>query len=155
MLLQKLSELRPIEIAALTPATQVTFRHPTSLLTVGHQERPIIIDAVVLIVPAQLRSHRSDRYKISELMTFIAGRPLPVDSPSLPFCMRFNVSLQTRRHKWRHVPYRDVAILDTEPVASSYSDGNPTRLSSNHFQSARALHCYISSFKALTIVTVD
>ncbi len=61
----------------------------------------------------------SDRYKISELMSFIAGRPLPVDSPSLPFCIRFNVSLQTRRRKWRHVPYRDAAILDTEPVASS------------------------------------
>ncbi len=90
----------------------------------------------------RLRSHRSDRYKISELMTFIAGRPLPVDSPSLPFCIRFNVSPQTRRQKWRHVPYRDVAILDAEPVASSYSDGNPTRLSSNHFQSARAWRCY-------------
>ncbi len=88
------------------------------------------------------RSLRSRRYKISELMSFIAGRHSPVDSPSLPFCIRFNVSLQTRRRrKWRHVPYRDAAILDTEPVASSYSDGNPTRLSSNHFQSARASFC--------------
>ena len=40
----------------------------------------------------------SNRYKISELMSFTAERPLPVDSPSLPFCVRFNVALR-RSHQ--------------------------------------------------------
>jgi hypothetical protein len=39
----------------------------------------------------------SNRYKISELMSFTAERPLPVDSPSLPFCVRFNGRLRRRR----------------------------------------------------------
>ena len=42
----------------------------------------------------------SNRYKISELMSFTAGRPLPVDSPSLPFCVRFNESLRRRRQHY-------------------------------------------------------
>ena len=42
----------------------------------------------------------SNRYKISELMSFTAGRPLPVDSPSLPFCVRFNVALRRRRQHY-------------------------------------------------------
>jgi hypothetical protein len=51
-------------------------------------------------------------------------------SPSLPFCLRFNVG-------FRHVLYTNAAKLDTEPVASSYSGGVRTRSSSSHFQSAR------------------
>ncbi len=54
-------------------------------------------------------------------------------SPSLPFCLRFNVG-------FRHVPYTNAAKLDTEPVANSYSGGIRTRSSSSHFQSARAFH---------------
>ncbi len=42
----------------------------------------------------------SNSYKISELMSFIAERPLPVDSPSLPFCVRFNVTLRRRRQHY-------------------------------------------------------
>ncbi len=42
----------------------------------------------------------SNRYKISELMSFTAERPLPVDSPSLPFCVRFNVALPRRRQHY-------------------------------------------------------
>src|SRR6056297_211586 len=42
----------------------------------------------------------SNRYKISELMSFTAQRPLPVDSPSLPFCVRFNVKLRRRRQHY-------------------------------------------------------
>ncbi len=40
-----------------------------------------------------------------------------------------------------HAPYRHAATLDTEPLAKSYSGGCPTRLSSKHFQSARAWIC--------------
>ena len=39
----------------------------------------------------------SNRYKISELMSFTAGRPLPVDSPSLPFCVRFKMRFRRKR----------------------------------------------------------
>ncbi|TWU51548.1 hypothetical protein Poly59_31400 [Rubripirellula reticaptiva] len=42
-------------------------------------------------------------------------------SPSLPFCLRFNVGLQ------RETSYTNAAKLDTEPVANSYSDGIHTR----------------------------
>jgi len=38
-------------------------------------------------------------------------------------------------------PYTNAATLDTEPLARSYSGGVHTRLSSNHFQSARATDC--------------
>lgn len=37
-------------------------------------------------------------------------------------------------------PYTSAATLDTEPLARSYSGGVHTRLSSNHFQFARARH---------------
>ena len=76
----------------------------------------------------------SNRYKISELMSFTAERPLPVDSPSLPFWVRFKIRL-------RLTPYTHPATLDTGPLAKSYPCGSHTRLSSNHFQSARAFFC--------------
>jgi hypothetical protein len=85
----------------------------------------------------------SNRYKISELMSFIAERLPSVDSPSLPFCIRFNVPLRRRRqHYGFTASYRLAATLDTEPLAKSDSGGNRTRLSSNHLQSARATLCY-------------
>ena len=37
VLLQKRIELRPVQVAALTPATQVSFRHPTSMIAIRHQ----------------------------------------------------------------------------------------------------------------------
>ena len=78
-------------------------------------------------------------------MSFTAGRPLPVDSPSLPFCVRFNEKLRLRRQHYGFTyPYSFAATLDTEPRAKSYSGGSHTRLSSNHFQSARALHCSLA-----------
>lgn len=40
-------------------------------------------------------------------------------------------------------PYTIAATLDTEPLARSYSGGVHTRLSSNHFQFARASDCYV------------
>ena len=76
----------------------------------------------------------SNRYKISELMSFTAGRPLPVDSPSRPFWVRFKIRL-------RLTPYTHPATLDTGPLAKSYPRGSLTRLSSKHFQSARASLC--------------
>ena len=83
----------------------------------------------------------SNRYKISELMSFTAGRLLPVDSPSLPFCVRFNEPLRRRRQHYGFTsPYRHAATLDNGPLAKSYPCGSHTRLSSNHFQSARAFY---------------
>ena len=38
-------------------------------------------------------------------------------------------------------PYTNAARLDTEPLARSYSGGVRTRLSTNHFQSARPTLC--------------
>ena len=38
-------------------------------------------------------------------------------------------------------PYTNTATLDTEPRARSYSGGVSSRLSSNHFQYARASFC--------------
>ena len=77
----------------------------------------------------------SNRYKISELMSFIAERPLSVDSPSLPFWVRFKIRL-------RPMPYTHPATLDTGRAANAYPRGISPRLSSNHFQSARAFFCY-------------
>lgn len=93
------------------------------------------------ILPSSMHTPwaESNRYKISELMSFTAGRPLPVDSPSLPFCVRFNEKLRSRRQHYGFTyPYSFAATLDTEPPAKSYSGGCHTRLSSNHFQSARS-----------------
>ena len=36
----------------------MTLRHPASMSTIRHQQRPIIIDAVILIVTAELRVQR-------------------------------------------------------------------------------------------------
>jgi len=62
------------------------------------------------ILPSSMHTPwaESNRYKISELMSFTAGRPLPVDSPSLPFCVRFNVAFRSRR---RH--YGFTLLIDT------------------------------------------
>ena len=76
----------------------------------------------------------SNSYKISELMSFIAERPLSVDSPSLPFWVRFKTRL-------RLTPYTHPATLDTGRAANAYPRGIYPRLSSNHFQSARSRHC--------------
>ena len=85
----------------------------------------------------------SNSYKISELMSFIAERPLPVDSPSLPFWVRFNELLRIRRQHYGFThSYTFAATLDTGPLAKSYPRGSLTRLSSTHFQSARAFFCY-------------
>ncbi len=102
-------------------------------------------------------------------MSFIAGRPLPVDSPSLPSCIRFNVSLQARRQKWRHVPYRDAAIVDTElwlavtPTGIHASPGTRERFSISRLLTSRArLHAMVTQSLAhqikskftLTIMTI-
>ena len=80
--------------------------------------------------------------QISELMSFSAGRRHSVDSPSLPFFVRFNEPLRKRRQHYVFTStYRHAATLDTEPLANSDSGGNRTRLSSSHFQSALALDC--------------
>ena len=84
----------------------------------------------------------SNSYKISELMSFIAERPPPVDSPSLPFWVRFNELLRIRRQHYGFThSYTFAATLDTGPLAKSYPRGSLTRLSSTHFQSARASPC--------------
>jgi hypothetical protein len=69
----------------------------------------------------------SESYKISGLDTVHGWTASPVHSASLPFCVRFNAAVARR-----------AATLDTGPVASSYPRGVSTRLSTNHFQSARA-----------------
>ena len=85
---------------------------------------------------------RIPQVQISKLMSFTAARLLSVDSPSLPFCGRFNEPLRRRRqHYGFTASYRLAATLDTKPLAKSDSDGNRTRLSANHFQSARIWLC--------------
>jgi hypothetical protein len=69
----------------------------------------------------------SESYKISGLNTVHGWTASPVHSSSLPFCVRFNAAVARR-----------AATLDTGPVASSYPRGVSTRLSTNHFQSARS-----------------
>ena len=80
----------------------------------------------------------SDRYKLSGLNTVHGWTASPVHSSSLPFCVRFNVSLRGG------TPYSHAATLDTGPVASGYPGGIRTRWSTNHFQSARAPPCYVT-----------
>ena len=65
----------------------------------------------------------SNRYKISELMSFTAERPLPVGSPSLPFCVRFNVPLQRRRQH-----YGFTLLIDTlqHSIRSLWLRATPT-----------------------------
>ena len=77
----------------------------------------------------------SNRYKISELMSFTAERPLPVDSPSLPFCVRFNVPLQRRRQH-----YGFTLLIDTlqHSILGLW-------LRATHAGSASACHQTISS----------
>jgi hypothetical protein len=79
-------------------------------------------------------------------MSFTAERRPSGDSPSLPFCVRFNEPLRRRRQHYGFTsPYRHAATLDTEPLAKSYPGGNRTRLSSNHFRAARAPRCYATA----------
>lgn len=93
----------------------------------------------------------SNRYKISELVSFTAERPPPVGSPSLPFWVRFNEPLRMRRQDYGFTrPYQFAATLDTGPLAKSYPRGNHTRLSSNHLQSAPAWLC-----SAITAILVS
>ena len=77
----------------------------------------------------------SDSYKISELNT-IHSR---VATPG-PFILAFFLcTLQPATSAW---PYTLAATLDTGPLAGSYPGGIRTRLSTNHFQYARATDCY-------------
>ena len=70
MKLRETIEFVPVHIALLTPTAQVTFRHPADLDAVRHQQRPIVIDTVILIVTAKFRvqdlPHLADRSR--ELM---------------------------------------------------------------------------------------
>jgi hypothetical protein len=75
----------------------------------------------------------SDSYQISGLNTVQGSTVSRYLSTSLPFCVRFNVTV-TRR----------AATLDTEPLAKSYSDWIHTRLFSNHFQYARSWQGYLA-----------
>lgn len=96
------------------------------------------------ILPSSMHTPwaESNSYKISKLMSFTAKRPLSGDSPSRPFCVRFNGPLPGRRQNYFFKStYRHAATLDTKPLAKSYSGGSHTRLSSNHLQSARASRC--------------
>jgi hypothetical protein len=70
---------------------------------------------------------RSEGYRISGLNIVYGWTASPVHSSSTSFCVRFNAPVA-----------RLAATLDTGPVASSYPRGIPTRLSTNHFQSARS-----------------
>ncbi len=69
---------------------------------------------------------------ISRLNTVHRWAPNPVDSSSLPFCVRFN-----RRFNGK-ATYTPAATLDTGLGASDYPGGVHTRLLSNHFQFAPA-----------------
>ncbi len=55
MKLRETVEIVPVHIARLAPAAQVAFGHPANLAAKRHQQRPIIVDAVILIVPAEFR----------------------------------------------------------------------------------------------------
>ena len=50
-------------------------------------------------------------------------------------------SVYASTNDFGYVPYTLAATLDTGPLAKSYPGGSPTRLSSNHFQSARSSDC--------------
>jgi hypothetical protein len=54
VLLLESVELVPVQVAVLAPTTQVAFRHSPCMLAVNHQQRPIVIDTVILIVTTQL-----------------------------------------------------------------------------------------------------
>jgi hypothetical protein len=80
----------------------------------------------------------SNSNKISELIPFtVTGLPV-IRSSSLPFRLRFNVSLRAPGS------YRHAAKLDTGRVASTYPGGISPRLSINHFQSALACDCSVA-----------
>ena len=59
---------------------------------------------------------RTNRYKISELLPFIAAGPPTGNSSSQPFCVRFKVRLRPKS-------YTHPATLDTRRVANAYHDG--------------------------------
>ncbi len=84
---------------------------------------PVVVSQY--FIPAQLRSppRRSGRAQVTH------------PAPNEPLRRR-------RQHYGFTASYRHAATLDTKPLAKTYSSGNRTRLSSNHFQSARALHFY-------------
>ena len=70
--------------------------------------------------------------QISELIPFTVTALPAIRSSSLPFCLRFNVSLLAPGS------YRHAAKLDTGRVASTYPGGISPRLSIRPCQSARA-----------------
>jgi len=72
----------------------------------------------------------SDSYNLSELNTIQGGIASPCLSSSLPFCVRFNVTVT-----WY------AATLDTGLVANDYPGGSLAHLSSTHFQYARPSDC--------------
>lgn len=93
-----------------------------------YRKRPLILSCGMAVTPSSMHKPwaGSESYQISGLNTIHGWTASPVHSSSLPFCVRFNAAV-TRR----------AATLDTGPVANGYPRGVPTRLSTNHFQSAR------------------
>jgi hypothetical protein len=65
----------------------------------------------------------SNSYKFSELNTVQGSTVSRYLSSSLSFCVRFSQTFRTGNA----VPYSQAATLDTEPLAKSYSGGDPTR----------------------------
>ena len=91
----------------------------------------------------------SNSNKISELIPFtVTGLPA-IRSSSLPFCLRFNVSLRAPGS------YRHAAKLDTGRMASTYPGGISPRLSIRPCQSARASYCYFASVVVRTGIVSD
>ena len=98
------------------------------------------------MLPLPFRAHSmnrpwagSNRYKISELMSF-AKRCSPPRGHSRSIHPHY-LSVYASRCHFRQSLYRHPATLDTGHGANAYPGGDHTRLSSNHFQSARAIHC--------------
>lgn len=86
---------------------------------------------------------------ISELNTIQGSTASRYLSSSQSFlCTLQRVTSETSPTLRLHAPYKHAATLDTEPVATSYSGGSPTRLSSKHFQYARSPLCSSASWSA-------
>ena len=90
----------------------------------------------------------SNRYKISELMSFTAERPLPVSSPSLPFCVRFNEPLRRRRQH-----YGFTLLIDSlqHSIRSLWLRATPAGITPACHQtiSSPHVHCFVSRIPRL------
>ena len=62
MSLHEAVEIVPVHAAGLTAAAQVTLRHHANLVAIRHQQRPIVIDPVILIVSAKFRVQRTPHH---------------------------------------------------------------------------------------------